>query len=332
MNDKFKALVVREENGKFLRRVEERNINDFPKNDVLINVKYSSLNYKDALSASGNKGVTRIYPHTPGIDAAGIVVSSSNKLFKKGDEVIVTGYELGTNTSGGFGEYISVPLNWIVSLPKNLSLKESMIYGTAGFTSALSLYKLEENGLAPSSGEVLVTGASGGVGSMAISILAKAGYNATALTGKLDKENYLISLGAKKIIDRESFNEISDKALLKAQWDSVIDTVGGEILSRAIKSTKPWGSVAVCGNAASPNLNLTVYPLILRGVNLLGIDSANCPAELRKKIWQKISNEWKLDNLDKIHEEISLQELSAKIDLILKGQVTGRVIVNFKNK
>ena len=219
-----------------------------------------------------------------------------------------------------------------MSLPKNLSLKESMIYGTAGFTSALSLYKLEENGLAPSSGEVLVTGASGGVGSMAISILAKAGYNATALTGKLDKENYLISLGAKKIIDRESFNEISDKALLKAQWDSVIDTVGGEILSRAIKSTKPWGSVAVCGNAASPNLNLTVYPLILRGVNLLGIDSANCPAELRKKIWQKISNEWKLDNLDKIHEEISLQELSAKIDLILKGQVTGRVIVNFKNK
>ncbi len=328
MNDKFKTLVVREENGKFIRRVEEKNINELPKNEVLINVKYSSLNYKDALSTSGNKGVTRIYPHTPGIDAAGIVAASSNKKFKEGDEVIVTGFDLGMNTSGGFGQYISVPAEWIVVKPKNLSLKESMIYGTAGFTAALSVYKMEKNGLIPSVDEVLVTGASGGVGSMAISILAKSGYNVTALTGKLDKEDYLKSIGAKKIVDRNSFNELPNKALLKAQWSGVVDTVGGEILSRAIKSTKPWGSVAVCGNAASPNLELTVYPLILRGVNLLGIDSANCPTELRNKIWQKISNEWMLDNLDEINEEVSLEELSTKIDLILKGQITGRVLVN----
>ncbi len=235
---------------------------------------------------------------------------------------------MGTNTSGGYGKYISVPAGWIVPLPKNLSLKESMIYGTAGFTAALSVYQLEKNGLKLLTDEVLVTGASGGVGSMAISILAKAGYNVTALTGKLDKEDYLKSIGANKIIDRNSFNELPDKALLKAQWSGVVDTVGGEILSRAIKSTKPWGSVAVCGNAASPNLELTVYPLILRGVNLLGIDSANCPTELRNKIWQKISNEWKLDNLDEINEEVSLEELSTKIDLILKGQITGRVLVN----
>ncbi len=331
MQNIFKALVVREENAKFIRRVEDRNIKDLPKSDLIINVKYSSLNYKDALSASGNKGVTRIYPHTPGIDAAGIVVSSSNKFLKEGDEVIVTGYDLGMNTPGGFGEYIGVPSEWIVLKPQNLSLKESMIYGTAGFTAALSIYRLEKNGLKPSSDEVLVTGASGGVGSMAISILAKAGYNVTALTGKLDKGEYFKSIGAKKIVDRNSFNEISDKALLKAQWSGVVDTVGGEILARAIKSTKPWGSIAVCGNAASPKLELTVYPLILRGVNLLGIDSANCPAEVRKNIWQKISNEWKLDNFEKICTEVSLEELSAKIDLILKGQITGRVIVNLNN-
>ncbi len=330
MNDKFKALVVSEKGGKFVRRIEEKNINGFHKNEVLINVKYSSLNYKDALSATGNKGVTRKYPHIPGIDAAGIVVSSSNIRYKEGDEVIVTGFDLGMNTSGGFGQYISVPTEWVVEKPKNLTMKESMVYGTAGFTAALSIYRMEDNGLTPSDNEVLVTGASGGVGSMAIAILSKAGYSITALTGKLDKENYFKKIGAKKILDRNSFNELPDKALLKTQWNGVVDTVGGEILSHAIKSIKLWGSVAVCGNAASPNLELTVYPLILRGVNLLGIDSANCPTDLRNKIWQKISNEWKLHNLDEFYEEVSLEELSDKIDLILKGQITGRVLVNLE--
>ncbi len=328
MKNNFRALVVRESEKNFFRKVEEKDINDLPKNEVLINVKYSSLNYKDALSASGNKGVTRMYPHTPGIDAAGVVVSSSNKKIKVGDEVIVTGYDLGVNTSGGFGEYIRAPYDWIVLKPKDLSLKESMIYGTAGFTAALSIYKLEENGLKKSNGEILVTGASGGVGSMAVSIFSKIGYGVTALTGKTDKADYLKNIGAKNLIDRNLFNEVDDKALLKARWDGVVDTVGGEILTRAIKSTKPWGSVAVCGNAASPKIELTVYPLILRGVNLLGIDSAYCPNELRNIIWQKISTEWKLDILNEIYTEVSLEELSPKIDQILKGKITGRVLVN----
>ena len=328
MKKLFKAFVVREENEKFIRSIIERKIDSLPKNEVLVNVKYSSLNYKDALSANGNKGVTRTYPHTPGIDAAGIVVSSSNKTFKEGDEVIITGFDLGMNTSGGWGEFISVPANWIVAKPQNLSLKESMIYGTAGFTAALSIYKLEEAGLQPSNGEILVTGATGGVGSFAISFLSLKNYNAAALTGKSENEAYLKTLGAKKIIDRNSFGKLPDKALLKAQWEGVIDTVGGEILSRAIKSTKPWGSVAVCGNAASPNLELTVYPFILRGVNLLGIDSANCPMEIRNIIWQKISNEWKMQELEKIYTEVPLEDLSSKIDQMLVGKLTGRVLVN----
>jgi putative YhdH/YhfP family quinone oxidoreductase len=325
--NEFKAFIVNEENGRFTRSVISKKIEHLPQGDVLINVKYSSLNYKDALSVSGNKGVTRKYPHTPGIDAAGIIAASSSKQFKEGDEVIVTGYDLGMNTSGGFAEYINVPSNWIVKLPESLSLKESMIYGTAGFTAALSRFKLETAGLI-SHGEIIVSGATGGVGTLAIMILAKGGYSIVAATRKKDKEEYLKSIGAKKILNTNEIDIETDKPLLPRKWAAAVDTVGGNILSSIIKSTDYGGSVASCGNASSFKMNLTVYPFILRGVNLLGINSAEAPMELRNYLWNKLSNEWKPEKLNLIYDEISLENLSNKVDDILNGKITGRVLIN----
>lgn len=325
---KFKAMIVSEKKDKFIRRIGERSIGDLPEGEVLINVKYSSLNYKDALSASGNKGVTRSYPHTPGIDVAGIVEESANSDFKKGDEVIVTGFELGSNIPGGFGQYIRVPADWIVKLPAGLTLKEAMAYGTAGFTAGLSLAKLEEKGLTTGGGDILVTGATGGVGSLSVAVLNKAGYPVTASTGKIEREDFLKNIGAKKIIPRKEVDDTSNRALLPARWGGAIDSVGGNILTTVIKSTKFNCSVAACGLTQSPNITTTVYPFILRGVSLLGIDSAHCPMDIRRRIWNKLAAEWKPDNLNIIYSECSLYDLSEKIDLILKGQLTGRVVVN----
>lgn len=327
MRKTFRALVVSEENGKFIRKVTERNIDELPSGDILINLKYSSLNYKDALSAIGNKGVTRKYPHTPGIDAAGIVAETSSNKFREGEEVLVTGYDLGMNTSGGFAEYIRVPSDWVVKLPQGLSLKESMIYGTAGFTAGLSLYKLEQYSEEKITGEVLVTGASGGVGSLAVAILAKQGYQVVASTGKKDKVEFLKRIGAMEIIGREEVDDKSGKALLNRRWKAAIDTVGGNILATVIKQMDYCCSVASCGNTYSPELNTTVFPFILRGVNLLGINSAETPMNLRLKIWGKLANEWKPNCLAEIYSECSLEQLSEKIDLILQGQITGRVVV-----
>jgi acrylyl-CoA reductase (NADPH) len=326
---KFKALVVREENGKFIREITERTISDLPEGDVLINVKYSSLNYKDALSATGNRGVTRRYPHTPGIDAAGVVAESKDKKFKAGDEVLVTGYDLGMNTSGGFAEYIRVPAEWVVKIPKDLSIKESMVLGTAGLTAALALDKMEQVGF-EKDGEILVTGASGGVGSMAVAIFAKQGYKVIAGTGKTDQEEYLKEIGAVSLVSREEMNDTSKKALLSGRWSGVVDTVGGNILSTAIASTKQWGVVAACGNAASFELHTTVFPFILRGVSLLGINSEKTLIDLREKLWTKLSNEWKPDKLNIMYEECSLEETNKKIDEILQGKVKGRILVNME--
>ncbi|OGU70752.1 MAG: quinone oxidoreductase [Ignavibacteria bacterium RBG_16_34_14] len=327
MDKNFKALIVKETNGKFIREISTKSISDLPEGDVLINVKYSSLNYKDALSATGNKGVTRKYPHTPGIDAAGIVEESSSNLFKKGDEVLVTGYDLGQNTSGGFAEYIRVPAEWVVKLPKGLSLKESMMLGTAGFTAGLSIYKLEQSGI-DRAGEVLVTGATGGVGSLALALLSKIGYNVVASTRKKEKEEYLKLLGAKLIINSDELDDKSGKPLLNRKWQGSVDTVGGNVLSTVIRSLDFRCSVASCGNVLSPELNMTLYPFILRGVNLLGINSSETPMDLRKIIWQKLAGEWKLDVLEHITTECSLEELNEKIDLILQGKITGRILIN----
>jgi putative YhdH/YhfP family quinone oxidoreductase len=328
MNKKtFRALVVRETgDDRIDRAIEEREISDLPDGDVLIRVNYSSLNYKDALSASGNRGVTKNYPHTPGIDAAGVVEESSVNDYKKGDEVIVTGYDLGMNTPGGFGQYIRVPSAWVLKLPKNLSLKESMIYGTAGFTAALSVFKLE-HGVKPGQGDVLVTGATGGVGCIAISLLAKDGYSVVAVSGKNQEGQFLLDMGAKEIMSRNEATDVSGKPLLKARWAGVIDTVGGDILASAIKQTRYGGAVTCCGNVASSDLPLTVYPFILRGINLLGIDSANCPMDRRQKIWDMLSRQWKLDHLDRLATEVSLSDLNARIDDILGGKLKGRTVV-----
>ncbi|MTI49122.1 YhdH/YhfP family quinone oxidoreductase [Sporosalibacterium faouarense] len=332
-NIKFKAMLVSEiEDKKFSREIVTRQLKDLPKGDVLINVKYSSLNYKDALSSIGNRGVTRNYPHTPGIDAAGIIVESNNDNFEAGDEVIVTGYDLGMNTSGGFGEYIRVPAEWVVKLPENLTLRESMIYGTAGFTAALSVYKLVNSGIKPDDGNILVTGATGGVGSTAISILSKIGYNVIAATGKTHEKDMLLGIGAKDIVDRREIDDDSGRPLLKARWAGVIDTVGGNMLSTAIKTTNYGGSITCCGNVADHKFSTSVYPFILKGVTLFGIDSVQCPMDIRLNIWKKLSSDWKPNTLNDNVNEISLKGLNEKIDMMLDGKHKGRTIVNLSSQ
>ena len=326
--EKFRALMVTEEPpGKFSRAIVARSTDELPEGEVLIRVEYSSLNYKDALSATGNKGVTRRYPHTPGIDASGTVAESDHGDFKAGDPVLVTGYDLGMNTAGGFGEYIRVPAEWVVPLPDTLSPRESMIYGTAGFTAALSVYKLEAFGIGADMGPVLVTGATGGVGSVALSLLAKDGYHVVAATGKESEKAFLTSLGAAEVIDREETRDVADRPLLKGRWAGVVDTVGGDILAAGIKSTMSHGAVTCCGNVVSGDLNLTVYPFIIRGVTLLGVDSANTLRETRLTIWEKLASDWKLPHLDELCREITLDQLEEHISLILDGRLKGRTVV-----
>ncbi|MFA6901177.1 MAG: YhdH/YhfP family quinone oxidoreductase [Desulfurivibrionaceae bacterium] len=325
----FQAMVVTQTvPGQFQRAIVTRTLTDLPPGEVLIRVRYSSLNYKDALSASGNRGVTRRYPHTPGIDAAGEVLESGSPDFSPGDAVIVSCYDLGMNTAGGFAQCIRVPAKWIMPLPAGLSLRESMIYGTAGFTAAQSVARLEGHPVLPEQGKILVTGATGGVGSMAVAMLSLSGFSVTAATGKPEQAQFLHDLGAQDIISRENSIDRSGRMLLKEKWSGVIDTVGGEILATAIKSTRYGGAVTCCGNTASPDLPLNVYPFILRGVSLLGIDSAVCPMAVRIPIWQKIATTWRLPNLERLTTEISLKELDQHIDCILQGKQKGRVILN----
>lgn len=328
----FKAMVVsKTEDGEFTREIATRPIDSLPAGEVLLNVKYSSLNYKDALSAVGNRGVTRNYPHTPGVDAAGIVEHSESGEFQPGDKVIVHGYDLGMDTSGGFGQYVRVPADWVVNLPAGLDLKESMMYGTAGFTATQSVLRIVEGGVRSEDGKILVTGATGGVGSMAVAVLAKAGYSVTASTGKTAQEQFLGGLGAEEIIGREDLTDPSGRLLLKGQWAGVVDTVGGEMLATAIKSTRQRGVVTTCGNVASHELNTNVYPFILRGITLAGIDSASCPMERRRLVWEKMSAEWKLDILEQMCKTVCLEDLDPEIDVILKGGQVGRVVVDLWN-
>src|SRR6185295_6906672 len=324
----YKAMVVSETAEKtFVREIRERALNDLPAGELIIEVKYSSLNYKDALSATGNKGVTRKYPHTPGIDAAGVVADSTTKLFNVGDQVTVTGFDRGMNTAGGFAQYISVPALWAAKLPQGLSLKDSMSHGTAGLTAALCMIRLMASGLTKESGEVLVTGATGGVGSLAVAILAKLGFNVVAATGKAEEKEFLTQLGATTIISREEANDTSGRPLQKGRWGGVVDTVGGNILATALKTAKYGGLVAACGNAMSADLNVNVFPFILRGVSLLGVDSVEIPMRTRQMAWNKLAGEWSVD-LSSIVKEVSLEGLNAEIDKILKGGVRGRVVVD----
>ncbi len=313
--------------GQVKGQVVKQSITDLPEGDVLVRVKYSSLNYKDALSASGNRGVTRHYPHVPGIDAAGIVETSRVGEFQPGDRVLVTSGEMGVNQPGGFEQYICVPAGWLVRLPRGLTLRQSMAYGTAGFTAALCVDRLLTAGITPEQGEILVTGATGGVGTIAVGILAKEHYKVTAATGKTENNRLLYSLGASQVISREEVNDTSGKALLHARWAGVVDTVGGNYLATAIRGARPGGVVTACGNAASPDFSINVYPFILRGVTLYGIDANRPTHEERVHLWRRLAHRWKLEVLDEMVREIPLANLNEEIQRMLAGQNTGRIIV-----
>jgi acrylyl-CoA reductase (NADPH) len=325
--EKFRAMVVTENSdGRFVRSVVERKLDELPPGEVLVRVHWSSLNYKDALSASGNRGVTKSYPHTPGVDAAGVVAESAHADFSSGDHVLVTSYDLGMNTSGGFAEYIRVPAAWVVPLPAGLSLRESMMLGTAGLTAGLAVRAL--GGIvAQKRGEILVTGASGGVGILAVSILARLGCQVAAVSGKPQAGDLLRSLGVTTLLTREEAVEGKEKPLLKGRWAGVIDGVGGDILSTAVKSLLPQGVAACYGNVASADLPLTVFPFILRGVSLVGIDSQSCPMRDRREVWRRLAGEWKPRHLDRICREVALDELDKEIGMILRGAQQGRILV-----
>ena len=326
--ERFKAMIVEEtDDRKFVRRIGTKAIDELPDGEVLIRVQYSSLNYKDALSATGNKGVTRSFPHTPGIDAAGEIAASSTDRFGPGDPVMVTGYDLGMNTSGGFAAFIRVPADWVVPLPKNLSLRESMIFGTAGFTAGLSVWKLRGCGVKPEHGEVLVTGATGGVGSIAVAVLAELGYRVVAVSGKTDQKPFIEQLGAGEVISREEATDTSGRPMLKGRWAGVVDTVGGDILASALKSLQYGGVATCCGLVASTNLTTTVFPFILRGVSLLGVDSVECPMDIRREVWQRLAAEWKPRGLEALSTEVDLEGLDPSIDQILAGRMKGRLVV-----
>lgn len=326
---KFKGFIVEEQGGRFVRNIKTRSVRDLPENDLLIRVRYSSLNYKDALSASGNKGITKNYPHTPGIDAVGTVVSSDTKKFRESEKVIVTSYDLGMNTSGGFGQYIRVPSDWAVKLPEEFSMKESMIIGTAGLTAGMSVLRLTEY-IKPEHGKVVVSGATGGVGSLSVAILAKLGFNVSAISGKEKDHDFLFKLGAGEVIARKDFEQENTRPMMKGCFAGGIDTVGGSILDNIIKSTQPMGVVTCCGNVASAKLNLTIFPFILRGVSLIGIDSQNYPMAYREIVWNKLAKDWKPDNLMEVYTEISLAELSDNIDLMLDGKLKGRTVLDLE--
>lgn len=331
-NQTFQAYQVSEQTldgqNSFSGALVNKQVASLPAGEVLIRVAYSSLNFKDALSASGNKGVTRQYPHTPGIDAAGVVAESANPMFEAGEEVIVIGYDLGMNTAGGFGEFIRVPASWVVKRPSGLSLNEAMIIGTAGFTAALCVEKLLTNGLDTSQGQVLVTGASGGVGSFAVALLSQLGFDVVAMTGSESAHGFLRELGASQIIGREEYTQPGPKPLSKELWAGAVDAVGGDILFNIVKSLKYGGSVACCGLVASPQFQATVFPFILRGVNLLGVDSVNLPLAHKRQLWNKLATNWKPSGLARLETQVGMSGLDAALKTVLAGKSTGRLVLS----
>ncbi|MCW8906700.1 MAG: YhdH/YhfP family quinone oxidoreductase [Sedimenticola sp.] len=323
----FRALVVEEsEPKKYVTGIKTRSTSDLPAGEVLVRVHYSALNYKDALSSVGNKGVTRNYPHTPGIDAAGVVASSEHPDFSEGDEVLVTSYDLGMNTDGALAEYIRVPAGWVIPLPEGLSLKQAMMFGTAGLTAGLMINTLVENGLQADQGPVLVTGATGGVGSLAVAILARAGYPVSAVTGKPEAADFLKSLGASEVLGRDEIID-TERPMLKERWAGVVDVVGGDMLASALKATRYGGTVTCAGLVGSPQLNTSVFPFILRAVSLVGIDSAECPMGPRKAVWNKLAGEWKPECLETLTTEITLDQVEEKLAGLLQGKARGHYVV-----
>ncbi|MEJ2742855.1 MAG: YhdH/YhfP family quinone oxidoreductase [Gammaproteobacteria bacterium] len=326
--ESFTALRVHEVDGKYNAAIEEVTEEVLPPGDVTIRVHYSSLNYKDMLAIQGAKGVAASYPHTPGIDCAGVVLASSKSEFTVGDEVLVTGYQLGMSVPGGLGQLVRVPAEWVLQKPGHFSLYETMAYGTAGLTAALCVDSLTQVGITPEFGDVLVTGATGAVGSLSLLLLNKLGFRTVALKGKTDAEAYLKSLGVTEIVPRESLVEPTSKGLLTERWGAAIDTVGGEILMNVLKSIRYGGSVACCGLAAAPTFAGSVFPFILRGINLLGVDSAQLENEIRQLMWNSLAGEWRLPHLQNIVTRVPLSEILTYVDRLSAGQVMGRIVVD----
>lgn len=328
MTEQFKALVVNKIESDFTINVKNLTFQDLPAGEVLIKVGYSSVNYKDGLASTPDGKIVRAYPFIPGIDLAGVVVRSKDSRFNEGDKVIATSYEIGVSHYGGYSEYAQIPAQWVVPLPNGLTLKEAMVYGTAGFTAALSVQRLEENGLTPDKGKVLVTGATGGVGSIAVAILAKRGYHVAASTGKHSEHDYLIEIGASEVLSREDVTGEKIRALDKQVWAAAVDPVGGKMLASILSKITYNGSVAVSGLTGGGDVPTTVFPFILRGVNLLGIDSVYCPMDTRLALWERMATDFKPENLLKIiNSEVPLEVLPNDLSSILKGEARGRTIV-----
>ncbi len=325
---RFYALRIFNDDDGYQARIVEQSINEQSEGDVVVQVHYSSVNYKDALAGTGKGKILRRFPLNGGIDAAGIVAQSSSDRFKEGDEVLITGCSLSETRDGGYSQYLRVPSEWLVPLPDGLSLKEAMILGTAGFTAALGLYRMEANGQQPDMGAICVTGASGGVGSLAVDMYSRAGYQITAITGKLDEFDWLSQLGASQCISRHELHW-PETPLASAQFAGALDNVGGDTLAGLTRVVKPWGNIASCGMAGGIGLNTTVMPFIIRGIGLLGINSAACPYPLRETLWARLASDWKPRHLEKIAgETVSLRDLFPVFDRLMDGGGRGRTVVS----
>ena len=325
----YRAFVVNKTDSAFSAQITQLDEADLPEGEVTIRVHWSSVNYKDGLASISNGRVIRNYPMTPGVDLAGVVTESRDSRFKEGDEVFVTGYDVGVSHPGGFAEVARIPADWVLKIPDGLTLKETMALGTAGFTAALSIDALEKLGLRPENGPVIVTGATGGVGSTAVSMLAGLGYTVAGSTGKADEHQYLRDLGASEILSREEVSAESNRPLESERWAGAVDPVGGPTTAYLGRTMKYGGSIALSGMTGGTNIPATVYPFILRGVNLLGIESVYCPIEHRKRVWERCGADLKPKGLlDSIAHEVTLDGLPGALEDILQAKVRGRVLVN----
>ncbi|KFN09166.1 acrylyl-CoA reductase family protein [Paenibacillus macerans] len=332
MEQQFRAFRVHQDEQGFRAGLETIGLSDLPDAEVTIRVHYSGVNYKDGLASIPDGKIVRKYPFIPGIDLAGEVAESRDARFRPGDLVLCTGYVLGVTHEGGFAEIARVPGDWLVPLPQGLTAQEAMAIGTAGFTAALSVQRLLDNGLAREDGPVLVAGATGGVGSMAVAILAKLGFEVVAVTGKTGVREKLLAFGASDVISREEASSGAKGALGKERWAAIVDPVGGAMTADLLKAVKYGGSVALSGLTAGGNVETTVYPFILRGVNLLGIDSVFCPTPLRLQLWQRLAGEWKPERA--LNEGINVyppEQLPQTLETILSGQAVGRQVIVFKD-
>ncbi len=329
METTYRAFVVNKTDTEFSAGVRSRAMADLPPGAVTVRVAYSGMNYKDGLACQPNGQVARRYPLVPGIDLAGTVETSEDPRFTAGMAVLATSYGLGVAHDGGFSQYARVPAEWVVPVPVGLTVREAMALGTAGFTAALALHRLEVNGVAPGQGAILVTGASGGVGSIAIALLARRGYAVAASTGKPGSHEYLRGLGATEIVPREELAAENARPLEKERWAGAIDAVGGVTLANVLRATRYGGAVAACGLAGGATLPTSVHPFILRGVSLLGIDSVQCPMPLREMLWQRLATDLKLANLDTIVTRTAgLDDVAAIAATILRGEIQGRVLID----